>query len=355
MVAQKNEEFRTNKERATALGLKAAPVIEGYNFGKEKTEDIIRANSCGKIRVQGLYMETNAPEPSKRCNLRCWYCYSETGGMPQRVISLAEMQKAVDIVAGYGAESVMVAGMGEPLMDRNLLPLIRYVSGKNMRFVLFTNNTLVTKEIASELHSLNVSVIAKLGSLDPEAQDQLVGVKGAHKRIMKGLETLLEAGFREPRLAVDAPIMRTTLGELEDIWRFLRKNSIIPYFEPLIHSGGALNDNPRFESEMLSKKEIVPLFNRLREIDEKEFGYTWVIREGIRQPGTEECRRNLSVLTLRHNGDVGLCVSDTDTTVGNVFQEDMGDMIESSKLLKDIRANCPKCACPNCGIQKLWC
>jgi len=341
-------EFSSNKERAKALGLKPAPVIKGYFLGKEKTERILGANSArGKRKYPWLYIET-----IEECNLKCWFCYSYSGRkITGRRISLEDMKMAVDALNEHGLETVIVAGRGEPLLDENLFPLIEYVTNKGLWFVLFTNNTLIKPEIASELYSVNTSVIAKLGSLDACKQDSIVGMEGAHVAIRKGLNLLLEAGFREPRLAVDITITKRTMDEMEHIWRYLRQRHIVPYLEPLIESGRALENPDKLEKERLSSEAIGGLFQRLREIDEHEFGYTWVINRKIRTPGAEECTKNKTALTLRQSGDIGTCINDLELVVGNIFHNDLIDIIKNSPTLKKLRLDRTPCQCKYCGVR----
>ena len=335
-----------NEERAKALGLKPAPEISGYFFGKEKSEGIIKHNAAGgKPKYLGLYIET-----IEKCNLNCWFCYSYSKKSPEQRINLEDMTRAVDVAAEHGVESVIVAGKGEPFLDQNLMPLVRYVSKKGLRFVLFTNNTLITPEIASELYRLNTSVIAKLGSLDAQKQDSIVGVKGAHKAIMNGLGVLVNAGFSEPRLAADVTVTKENIGEMEEIWRYLRKRSIIPYLEPLIENGKALENEERLEKARIGRGELRELFLRLRRIDENKFGYTWAISEGVRSPGAEGCSKNLTTLALRQNGDLGACVNELGLAVGNIFEKDFKEILEGP-ILKKIRSECVKCQCKNCGVR----
>lgn len=335
-----------NEERAKALGLNPAPAIKGYFFGKEKSEEIIKHNAAGgNPKYLGFYIET-----IERCNLNCWFCYSYSKKSPEQKIGIENMKRAVDVAAEHGVESVIVAGKGEPLLDQNLMPLVRYVSEKGLRFVLFTNNTLITPEIASELYRLNTSVIAKLGSLDAQKQDSIVDVVGAHKAIMNGLGVLVNAGFSEPRLAADVTITKENIGEMEEIWGYLRRRSIIPYLEPLIENGKALENEERLEKARVSREELEGLFLRLRRIDEDEFGYTWAISEDVRSPGAEGCSKNLTTLTLRQNGDVSACVNELDLSVGNVFENDFEEIVEGPAL-KKIRSECAKCQCKNCGVR----
>ncbi len=305
-----------------------APLLKG-NISSFSNREI--SESIMKGRILSLYLETKAG-----CTLRCSFCYTAgwKGEAEARQLSIEDMKKAVDVAAERGAKSIIIAGKGEPLLDPALLPLVRYATEKGLWTVLFTNGTLITKEIAEELYSLSVSVMAKLGSLDSEKQDQMVGVPGAHERIRKGLELLIEAGFRQPRLGVDTTILRSNMSEMEDIWRYLRKREIVPYLEPLIVEGAAKQWSG-LQSELVPAAEIFALFERLREIDAEEFGYDLNI-DATRTPGTPGCEqvmRPLIALTVRNNGDVGRCVNtDIRQKAGNIFN-DGSDIAENLRAI----------------------
>lgn len=297
-------------------GLQKAPLLKGNvsSFTKREISESIMKN-----KILSCYIETLS-----KCNLKCPFCYTHNGNSEpeERSLSLFDMKSITDVAMENGAKSVIIAGKGEPLMDPALLPLMEYVTKKGLWAVVFSNCTLMTDDIARKLLSLNVTVIAKLGSLVPKQQDYMVGVEGAHERIWNGLKLLLKVGFKQPRLGADVTILRSNLNEMENIWRYLRERQAIPYLEPLIVEGRALGWG-KLSKELPSRDEIHSLYKRLRELDIKEFGYDLNI-EKTRTPGTPGCEkimRPLLTLTVKSNGDVSRCVNSPTHNLGNIFEK----------------------------------
>jgi MoaA/NifB/PqqE/SkfB family radical SAM enzyme len=315
--------------------LRKAPLLKG-NLSSFSKREIVEAIQKGNLLA--AYIETKGG-----CTLKCPFCY--TAGWKndgrERSLKLEEMKKIVDVVREFGAKSIIIAGKGEPLLDPALLPLTEYNTKKGLWTVIFTNTTTLTEEIAKHLYSLNTTIIAKLGSLNPEKQDYMVGVPGAHEKIWRGLELLLEAGFRQPRLGVDVTILRSNINETESIWRYLRTREIIPYIEPLIIEGAA-KEWTALDTETVSLEEIYSLFKKLKKIDAEEYGYELHI-DSTRTPGTLGCgeiKRPLIAITIRSNGDVGLCVNaDRRNAIGNIFEgmNGINDIIINLKRIIEMR------------------
>lgn len=81
---------------------------------------------------------------TNRCNEHCEYCFRELLQEPR---SLEDNKKIVDNLVRLGVTSITFAG-GEPLMYTDLLDLIKYAHGYNLRINLITNGSLI--KISSE-------------------------------------------------------------------------------------------------------------------------------------------------------------------------------------------------------------
>ncbi|MEM4166518.1 MAG: radical SAM protein [Candidatus Bilamarchaeaceae archaeon] len=346
--------FNTNKERAERLGLKPAPTIKGYYFDKDVIAETIRNNisftkgKAEKPALLGIFIES-APF----CNLRCPHCYTDAFKSNEKLslnsYKFEIWKRNVEIAKEFGIKSVVFAGRGEPLLDPTVVEMLKYITDIGLWAVVFTNNTQIDIKIAEMLYNLNVSIIAKLGSLNPEKQDKLVGKKGAHISIYKGLANLLQVGFNkeEGRLGIDATVIRSNLDELLDIFIFCRINGIIPYFEFLIEEGRARKWKD-FADENLTNAEKIEFFEKLRDIDEKVFGYSWVIEDGILILAYERCNKGKTMITIRDDLKVDSCVNVfQDGWLGSLENSDLKSILNRQNIAKLINAtNC----CPKCGV-----
>ena len=95
----------------------------------------------------------------QRCNLRCVHCYSHSRNKEYTgELNTGEAKKFIEDLAGFGSPVILFSG-GEPLMRPDILELIEYAKGLDMRAVLSTNGTLITEDTAAKLKELGLSYV----------------------------------------------------------------------------------------------------------------------------------------------------------------------------------------------------
>jgi MoaA/NifB/PqqE/SkfB family radical SAM enzyme len=133
--------------------------------------------------------------PEKSCNLECVGCYASCtpGKGTQLDYSLTQriVREAYDIL---GSRFITISG-GEPLMYRSqgktILDIFEEFS--DMFFLMYTNSTLINKQIAARLAKLgNVVPLISVEGYEKET-DERRG-KGVHKKIREAMANLREAG-----------------------------------------------------------------------------------------------------------------------------------------------------------------
>ena len=273
------------------------PVLRGYMYGAREAHEARNSN-----RLLAIRLETN-----KSCNLRCRYCYAQSGEDSAKIADLNVLKRIVSEAKELGIRSVVVIGGGEPTLHPNFRDLIAYIDSLGIIPMLFSNTVLMTEELAGFLYEHNASVMGKLDSLKPEVQDYLAGRKGAFEDIKKGLENLLNAGFSKPaesgelRLGVSFVSNKMNLEEIEEIWHFCRQNNIFPNMEILTPTGRA---NDELEDKLLTADEIKEYKLKLLEIDRKYYGYDWLPYTPITASG---CLQHLYSLYINIEGNVRPC------------------------------------------------
>ena len=107
-----------------------------------------------------------------RCNLRCRYCMPEEGIMLLRhedILSFDEIAGFVEVAVKHGVNKVRITG-GEPLVRRDIVTLVRMISGiDGIDDLSMTTNGVLLKDFAADLkaaglHRVNIS----LDTTDPE-------------------------------------------------------------------------------------------------------------------------------------------------------------------------------------------
>lgn len=301
--------------------LRSPEQVYGLHFSPEEIRAAVQAQ-----RLLTLDLET-----SRVCNLRCVYCYADSGKKRENELELRELFGVIDQAVALGAQVITVIGGGEPLQYPQIMDVIDYIAGKNVQQNLFTNGTLLTPFKAEFLRSRGVSVVVKFNSLRAEVQDALAGAPGTFRRIQKGLEALVEAGYtREPglRLGLETIICKQNYDELETMWRYARDRGMNPYFEVVTFQGRA-----KKESLNVAPVQLQRLFNRLLEIDQQAYGFTWEPHPPI---AGLACRRHFYNLLVTSNGYVHPCTG-VDINVGNIRHQSLAEILETSPVIRSLR------------------
>jgi len=253
--------------------------------GSLRPPPVLRSRSERTRAVQvGTPLQRISVEISRRCNLRCVYCYADSSPNRDPGLSNAELEMVIREAVELGACLVSIVGGGEPLLRDALLvdgqSCIDQANALGCYCSLYTNCTLVDGRAARWLASRDVSVVGKLNSLREAVQDELSAVPGSARTIMRGIELLLEAGLgrSEPsRLGLETIICRQNYDEIPTMWRWMRDRNIVPEVEiPTLQgrarsNGASLYFDPR---EAPNKYRV--LFEELLRIDREHYGFDWI-------------------------------------------------------------------------------
>ncbi|NLX05868.1 MAG: radical SAM protein [Phycisphaerae bacterium] len=272
------------------------PVLAGYTYSGEEAYAARDAGQLLAIRV-----ETN-----RTCNLRCRYCYAESGAEVEG-LTYAQIADVVGQAAELDARSVVVIGGGEPTIWPRFRDLVSLIDALHMIPMIFSNTVAIDRELAEFLAAHNASVMGKLDSLRPDVQDFLAGEGGAAERIMGGLRHLMEAGLvnggesHRLRLGVSCVTSRVNLDEIEDIWHFCRANRVFPNLEVLTPTGRAKD---HLAAYYLTAEQITGYKRRLLEVDRRFYGYDWLPYTPLTASG---CLQHLYSLYISLEGNVRPC------------------------------------------------
>src|SRR3989338_5062123 len=212
------------------------PIIKGLNINNQQLNEAEKNNKMLLIDI----------ETSNICNLNCQYCFRDVYGGHIALKQELPLEKRLELIRqakSIGCETIKITGAGEPFADKNIWPMIELSNQLGMWVLIFTNGSLITKEVAERLYKMNVSLIVKANSFDEQKEDKMVGRKGYAKIRNKVFDSL----------------------------RWCRKNNVFPLFRPLMPIGAAKN----LKDWMIPKEEIKQMYEKVREIDSKEFGLSY--------------------------------------------------------------------------------
>ena len=289
---------------------------------KFSNEEIAAVVAGGRLLTMEIEFNSN-------CNFSCIYCYIEKKNKPENELTREELRDAIVQAKSLGVIAMVVLG-GEPMLYPHLMEMLRFIREKGMDVELFTNGSNMTEHAARELFEIGATVVLKTNSFDEKTQDMLAGRAGAHRQIQNAFGNLKLAGYpgKGRSLCVSTVISGHNYEELEKLWRWLREQSIIPYFEIITPQGKA----KEYHSLYVDPPRLRDIFYRLSEID-KEYGFNWDPQPPL---AGMECLRHQYSLVLKSTGQVYPCVG-VNIPVGNVRETKLADIIKSSDVLNKLR------------------
>ena len=270
-------------------------------------------------------------ELSRVCDLRCVYCYADSGVALANELTLEEIVNVIDQAVALGVKKIIVLGGGEPLIYRHLFEVLEYIRVKDLICDLFTNGQTLDGDTATRLFELQVGVVLKMNSRNPEVQDFLGGRTGTFAAIDKGFEALKIAGYpsQECSLGIETIICRQNYEELPDLWRWARLEGIAPYVEAMTMQGRA-SEHKELE---VSPAEIKTLFEELARIDRDEFLCDWQPHPPL---AASHCARHEYSCTVTSIGDVQPCPG-VNVAVGNIRENNLANVLRQSPVINDLR------------------
>lgn len=192
---------------------------------------------------------------SKRCNLKCIHCYtnSDCNTAPDE-LSFAEGQALIDDLADFKIPALLFSG-GEPLMRPDVFDLAAYAVKSGLRPVLSTNGTLITPEVAQKIKDIGF-IYAGI-SLDGigATNDHFRGVSGAFGKAMDGFRNCLGVG---QRVGLRLTLTRQNVRDLDQIFDFLLEEKIPrACFYHLVYSGRGKSEDDLTHEETRQALDII--------------------------------------------------------------------------------------------------
>ncbi|HKV85110.1 MAG TPA: radical SAM protein [Ktedonobacterales bacterium] len=204
-------------------------------------------------------------ESTSRCNESCDQCpRTHLGREADRDITLDEVRHTADQFPAL--ERVVLHGLGEPLMNRELPEIVAYLRSRGA-YVLFNSNGLLLNEvrgralIAAGLNELRVSV-------DGARPDTYARIRGVNRKALPHIVRNLRAfeqlkttlGAQTPRTSLWFTAMRENIEELPELVDIAAESGVREvYVQRFIYFGQGLatEDQAIFHQTRERERELI--------------------------------------------------------------------------------------------------
>ena len=160
-------------------------------------------------------------EPTRRCNLKCLMCtHTNFDYDPQPDMTLDAFKRFL-CAFPPGLESIQIQGLGEPLLNRDIVEMIEFARDRGLHTGFNTNLTILTDAVAERLVRCGLSFIQiSIETMDPKLFSDLR--RGASlEKVLANIEKIGEAKKRKgrdtPAIHVHAILLKHMLDTIPDL------------------------------------------------------------------------------------------------------------------------------------------
>ncbi len=323
------------------------PQLLKYYFADATTESVIENNiqwALGR-RDHPIFQFAYIMLPNG-CNQACRGCFmgQDKQKFPPHLNGPYFLDQEIDEILNFlikhGAKALVYGGGGELFTWAGAMDFISRVFDRGLKMVIFTNGTLLTREMVSALNNFGAVLIVSMRDTAEKLHDEIVGNKGGFVSTLKSIEYALEEGMNyDNRLAVEIPV--TVLNEkrvLNDLLPALRDLKIVPIIEEYIQI--SVSEYEKMDSHNFSQSRA--FFNEACRCYHK-MGVKWEPESGSRMIGQPQCRRPLYSFSVFPSRDVLDCPSHC-ISFGNLKRNSLEEIIYSDAFKQNI-LNFKLCAC----------
>lgn len=317
-----------------------------------------------------LYLEV-----TNRCNLLCVTCPRTFEELePPADMSWSLFTKIVDQVPNVAR--VVLHGVGEPMLVRNLPRMIRYLKDRGTYVLFNTNGTLLNPKkfdeiVATGLDELRVS----LDAADRESYARVRG-KDFFNRIVRDVGKftahLKETGASKPLVSLWLTGLKETIEQLPDFVRLAAKMGVHEvHLQRLVFDetgyGMARPESSLFEATRRDEQASIDAASAIA----RELGIV-LDASGATEPGLSlkqqqddkpwsTCRRPWSLMYFTAHGTaLPCCIAPFSVrgyenyTLGNASQQDLMEIWNSPKyqaFRTSLLSDKPPAPCEGCGLR----
>lgn len=306
------------------------------------------------------------------CNLNCNHCNigrnTDLHNF-QPTLNLEEKKEVINRISKWIKKPYSLSFVaGEPLLHKDILPLLKHAKTKNAITSIVSNATLInTENMAEKIVDSNLDYLSlSLDSLSAEIHDQTRGQKGVRDRVFKAIELVKAARKKlkknNPQIYINSIIMSNNLEELIKLIKLSKTNKIDgitfqPIANPDMFGVGKKMGERWFEKSKLwpNKAEVLAFIDKLISMQKKGYPiknssndlekfkryFNDPISFGIQEDNSGE----YTSMTVIDDGHVKMCPSEI-KTLGNILHEDLEKIWNSKKAdqakehIKNCKSQC---------------
>lgn len=177
-----------------------------------------------------------------RCNYKCTKCCNRFRKFKAGKLSLGKIKNIILRLKKLGAKVLVIAGEGEPTLDRNFQSIVKFADENKLIPYVFTNGSNINKKLAYFLATHKASLIINMDSFNPQKYNAYVGRKDSFNALMKSFvyirecyqKNISESGrYKVVSLAVNLVLNNENEDQISKIKEFCNEDMVFVVNEPI--------------------------------------------------------------------------------------------------------------------------
>jgi radical SAM protein with 4Fe4S-binding SPASM domain len=300
-------------------------------------------------------------EPINQCNFRCPHCQVTHWNKAKARLDAESLNKLLDQFPNL--LRVKLQGMGEPLLNKELLPMLKVLEERGIHTAIVSNGSIMTDTIRDTLLELPTDIQFSIDGATQEVFES-VRVGSSFKKVTENIKKLtarrkeIKSSNPHKEMAGRTVVTNQNVHELEGIVRLVKDLGLDTLTLQLIMTSWGKSSMEEINSQKRVNEAKVLEEQVLKAKQEAErVGLPLVIRNDDKYSCKNKCGWPWKSAFIASNGDVVPCaiLADSDTMkMGNVFEEDFETIWNSQKyqeLRRQHREHDLPEFCKNCYID----
>lgn len=294
-----------------------------------------------------------------RCNLKCQMCPRYDKEIKLAEISFDDYKRLIDQMPYL--HSVSPVGLGEPLIHKDILDMIKYPKEKGIDVFLYSNGTLLNRGTSDKLLELGLDSISFSVDGATEETYESIRIGAKFDQVMENITYLVNQRNKmksEMHIVLQAVIMQKNMHELPDFIRLAKRIGVDAIGFGDVQYSFEIGISKKDQSLRMveDKEKLQKLINETIKIA-KELNI-----EILSLPQTEQrtswsswnsCKYPWTYITINSNGMVRPCCGTHKISMGNAFEESIKDIWNNERFIewrRAMKSSNPPNECKTCTI-----
>jgi radical SAM protein with 4Fe4S-binding SPASM domain len=298
-------------------------------------------------------------EPNNNCNFKCPHCQVTYWDKKTEHIDADTFSRILKQFPNL--VRIKLQGMGEPLLNRNLIPMLKIGESRGISMWFISNGSLCNQKIAEQLATLkNTKITFSIDGATAEVFEK-IRVGGKFAQVTQNICNLvqLRGNNRRPILSTWTVVNHNNIDEVPKIVELAGEMGVDQVtLQPFVSNWGKEEMKERANSMKvdLESQKFTAIVKQAKQIADRNSTYLNVNYSNFYSK-QKPCTWPWKSAHICSNGDVVPCsvIADSDTIkMGNVLEQDFAE-IWNSQEYQDFREkirthNLPN-YCKNCYLD----